>query len=92
MTATVFSWVVIVVNLGLVIVNAYHMVQLRRSRKRIDHMERQLRGTMRDFTERVIHGDVRATTDDGVVGTLVVMPEGNGLRITVQPLDDDRVH
>jgi hypothetical protein len=64
--------------------------QFRRATEQYEHAKRtkeMVEAAARDFTMRVMAGDVRVTTDDGAVGVLVVTPEGEqALRLRVDPM------
>lgn len=92
MSTVVIGWIVIVVNSALVVLNTYHMLRLRNERKRLRDQTEAVKSVGEDFTRRVMSGTVIATTDDGQVGVLVVQPEGDGLRLSVQPPTKDQVH
>lgn len=99
LTVNLVSWIVIAVNIGLAGLNTYHMIRLNRARRTVDRARQQFEQARdatlavgEDFTRRLTTGGVRVTTDEGIIGTLVVKPEGDGVRIYVQPDDKEQVH
>jgi len=85
MSTYVIGWIVIVVNGALVVLNSYHMFRLRRERRSLVERSEALKAIGNDFVRRVTTGELHVTTDDGQTGVLVVMPDGDGLRLSVQP-------
>lgn len=90
MTLQAISWIVVGFNLALVALNSYHMYRLTRERHRLERIRLSMEQTSEDFTRRIMAGHIRVTADDGTAGHLVVRPDGDGLRISVEPDDDTR--
>jgi len=87
MSTFVIGWVVIIVNSTLVGFNTYHMLKLRRQRQTMERAQ----AVVNDFIRRLFVGGVRVSTDEGQVGTLVLVPEGpDTIRISVETTDENR--
>ena len=89
----VAGWIVIATNLGLAGFNIYNTRRLKRANRQAFDTNELLKTTIADFTRRFTAGEIRVVDSDGRAGTLVIEPEGDGLRIRVEPLEAaDRVH
>jgi hypothetical protein len=88
MTTQTLSWIVIGANALAAGFNAFafwrYLSGWNRWKREADALQRLTSDTL----NRIANGEILVTTDDGVVGTLVITPEGGGnLRLSVEPLE-----
>ena len=88
MTPQTLSWTVIGMNFVAALLNAWAGWRYWSSHRRLKRQAEAFHQLTTDTLNRITNGEILVTTDDGVVGTLVIAPEGSGnLRISVEPME-----
>jgi hypothetical protein len=100
MTAALFSWIVIGVNVALAALNAWYAWRCRQATVTLKHATTEMQVNAKAYEDelaslvaRVLNGQVQVTADDGAVGILTVTPERDGMvRISVEPAPAHVLH